>query len=77
MHFTDDERVHYKAEEAVFKQCHGECHAVRHSVSVSLITHCGECCPPLGSPLQTESIARLLGCPTPHHEHLVPNRSKN
>ncbi|GAB3474551.1 hypothetical protein [Nocardiopsis coralliicola] len=69
MHFTDEERVRYEAEQARFKQHHGECHTMRHSVSGSLTTHCGRCCPrPPMSPSQIEKIAGLPGRPTPPHE---------
>ncbi len=46
MHFIDEERARYDAEEAAYKQIHDECHAMRHSVPGSLTTHCGKCCPP-------------------------------
>lgn len=69
MHFTEEERARYDAEQALFKQHHAECHAIRHSVSGSLTTHCGKCCPPPPmSPSQRETIARLLGRPTPPNE---------
>ena len=45
MHFTDEERARYDAEEARFKEVHGDCHASRHSVSGSLTMHCSRCCP--------------------------------
>jgi hypothetical protein len=71
MHFTDEERVRYEAEEALFKQSHVECHAIRHSVSGSLTTHCGKCCPsPPFSPKQKEALGRLLGFPTPPHDRM-------
>lgn len=68
MHFTDEERSRYDAEQALFSQLHGDCHGMRHSVSGSLTTHCGKCCPPPLSPSHKDSIARLLGRPTPPHE---------
>lgn len=69
MHFTDEERVRYEVEEERFKKNHGECHSMRHSVSGSLTTHCGRCCPiPPLLPRQKEALARLLGSPTPPYE---------
>lgn len=69
MHFTDEERARYDAEEALFAQLHGDCHAMRHSVSGSLTTHCGKCCPPPPlSPEQRDTLAQLLGRPTPPEE---------
>lgn len=69
MHFSDEERVRYDAEEARYKRDHPACGSHRHSVSGSLTTHCGKCCPPPPmSPGQRESIVRLLGRPTPPHE---------
>lgn len=69
MHFTDDERARYDAEEARFKEAHSGCHASRHSVSGSLTMHCSRCCPmPPLSPSKLEEIARILGAPKPPHE---------
>lgn len=69
MRFTEEERARYEAEHALFKQHHADCNAMRHSVSGSLTTHCGKCCPPPPmSPSQRETIARLLGRPTPPNE---------
>lgn len=69
MHFTDEERARYEAEQALFEQHHGQCRAIRHSVSGSLTTHCGRCCPsPPLSPSQRETITRLLGHRMPPHE---------
>ncbi|MDP5226882.1 MULTISPECIES: hypothetical protein [Arthrobacter] len=66
MHFTDEERARYEAEGELFKERHGDCHAMRHKVSGSLTTHCGRCCPPPPmSPEQRELILRLFSCPTP------------
>jgi hypothetical protein len=71
MHFTDEERSRYDAEQALFAQLHGECRAMRHSVSGSLTTHCGRCCPPSPlSPEQRGEIARLLSPPRPPHERM-------
>src|SRR5690606_11420554 len=59
MNFTDEERARYEAEQDRFEQDHGECHAMRHSVSGSLTTHCGKCCPPPPlSPTQLKEIGR-------------------
>lgn len=63
MHFTDEERARYEAEEALFKQRHGECHATRRSLSGSLTTHCGKCCPP--RPFSPEQKEALRGCSDP------------
>lgn len=83
MHLTDEERVRYEAEQERFKQDHGDCHAMRHSVSGSLTTHCGKCCPPPPlSTTQLKEIGRIFASPTPlrdlmrwrlrlHCEHVV------
>jgi hypothetical protein len=69
MHFTEEERARYDAEEVRFKALPGDCHAIRHRVSGSLTTHCGNCCPsPPLSPHQIENLARLLGPPKQPHE---------
>jgi hypothetical protein len=71
MHFSDEERARYEAEEARFKEAHGECHGSRHSVSGSLTMHCSRCCPmPPLSPTQLEEITRILSRhrPMPPHE---------
>jgi hypothetical protein len=69
IHFTDEERAGYDAEEARFKEAHGDCHASRHSASGSLTMHCSRCCPmPPLSPSKLEEIARILGAPKPPHE---------
>lgn len=69
MNFTDEERARYKTEQERFKQDHGECHAMRHSVSESLTTHCGKCCPPPPrSPTQLKEIGRIFASPTPPHD---------
>jgi hypothetical protein len=40
---------------------HGKCRSHRHSVSRSLVTHCGHCCPPPPlSPSQVEKIAAIF-----------------
>lgn len=68
MHMSADERARYDAEDTRFNEAHGECHAVRHSDSGSLTTHCGKCCPMPLSPGQIEAVGRLLGRPKPRHE---------
>lgn len=69
MHFTDEERARYDAEQERYKRDHPACGSHRHSVSGSLTTHCGKCCPPPPmSPSQRDTIARLLSRPTPPHE---------
>lgn len=69
MHFTDEERARYEAEEARFKQAHRDCHSVRHSVSGSLTMHCGKCCPPPPlSPEVREAVGTLLRTPKPPHQ---------
>lgn len=66
MHFTDTERARYEAEEARYRGDHPACGSHRHSVSGSLIMHCGKCCPaPPLSPEQCEDIERMLTPPTP------------
>lgn len=66
MRLTEEERVRYEAEQDRFKQGHGECRAMRHSVSRSLTTHCGKCCPPPPlSPTQLKEIGRIFASPTP------------
>ena len=56
MNFTDTERQRYEAEEARYRHRHGDCHSFRWSMSGSLTTHCGRCCPP--SPLSPKQIAK-------------------
>jgi hypothetical protein len=69
MNFTEEERARHDAEEARFKEAHGDCRASRHSVSGSLTMHCGRCCPlPPLSPAQREEIGRILGAPKQPHE---------
>ncbi|PFG69061.1 hypothetical protein B0O41_3912 [Propionibacteriaceae bacterium ES.041] len=69
MYFTDEERARYDAEQERYKRDHPACGSHRHSVSGSLTTHCGKCCPPPPmSPSQRDEIARLLGRPTPPQE---------
>lgn len=69
MHMTNAERARYDAEEARYTEDHGDCHAVRHSVSGSLTMHCGKCCPPPPlSPAQIEHLRRILGRPKQPHE---------
>lgn len=72
MYFTDDERARYDAEEAVFKAAHGACGSHRHSVSGSLTTHCGKCCPfPPLSPAQIGRLSTLMSTKTPQHELMI------
>ncbi|MFC5180774.1 hypothetical protein [Actinomadura harenae] len=69
MYFTEEERARYDAEQVRFKEKHGDCHAMRHSIEGSLTTHCGKCCPPPPlSPRQIEKIGRILGPPKQSHE---------
>lgn len=69
MYMSSEERARYNAEEARYKEAHGECHAMQHSVAGSLTMHCGKCCPaPPLSPDQIESIGRILGRPKQPHE---------
>ena len=61
--------MRYDAEEKVYKSVHGSCWSHRHSVSGSLTTHCGKCCPaPPLSPSQITRLGQLLGTPTPPHD---------
>lgn len=76
MYMSAEERVRYDAEQARFNEAHGQCHAIRHSVSGSLTTHCGKCCPPPPlSPDQIEAIGRILrpilGKPTTRPHELM------
>ena len=71
MHLSDRERERYDAEESRFKVEHGSCRSHRHSVTGSLTTHCGECCPPPLSPSQLERIRTIIGSPTPPHELMI------
>lgn len=65
---TPTERTRYEAEQRQYKALHGSCGSHRHSVSGSLTTHCGRCCPPPPmSPSQIEQIARILGSHRPRH----------
>lgn len=70
MHMSPAETERYEAEQAAFAARHPDCHSLRHSVSVSLTTHCGKCCPsPPLSPAQVEDLGRLLNrAPTPDHQ---------
>jgi hypothetical protein len=61
MHLTDEQRVIYDADEALYRERHSNCEAHRWSMAGSRATHCGFCCPPLPlSPDQNESIQRIL-----------------
>lgn len=72
MHFTEEDRARYDAEEARFKRAHGDCHASRHSVSGSLTMHCSKCCPmPPLSPATREDITRIVGRLTQPHELMM------
>lgn len=69
MYMSNDERARYDAEEARYTELHGDCHAIRHSVSGSLTKHCGKCCPPPPlSPGQIEAIRRIFRAPQHPHE---------
>lgn len=72
MNFSDAERARYDAEEDLFKKAHPSCGSHRHSVSGSLTTHCGKCCPPPPlSPAQLDQLSTLLRAPTPDHELMM------
>lgn len=71
INLSDAERVRYEAEQDRFKVAHALCRSHRHSVSGSLTTHCGKCCPaPPLSPSEMERIRALL-TPTPPYELMV------
>lgn len=72
MNLSDRERELYEAEQSRFKAKHGSCRSHRHSVTGSLTTHCGKCCPmPPMSPSQWERIGAILALPTPMSELMV------
>jgi hypothetical protein len=58
---TPDERAEHDAEEARYKERHGECRAIRWTVSGSRTQHCGHCCPspPMGEE-EAKAIAKIL-----------------
>ena len=61
MYYTEQERAMYEEEDALFRQEHGDCHAMRHSTVGALTMHCGRCCPPPPmSPSQVTEVARTL-----------------
>jgi hypothetical protein len=69
MNMTPEERARYDAEGSRYEAAHGSCGSHRHSVSGSLTTHCGECCPPPPlSPTQIDRLRQLLGRATSPHE---------
>jgi hypothetical protein len=70
MNLTPAERDRYDAEDARYLSLHGECGSHRHSVSGSLTTHCGKCCPaPPMPPAKVAEIRRILNRPpTPPHD---------
>ncbi|MGJ5754347.1 hypothetical protein FB563_2514 [Streptomyces puniciscabiei] len=61
LRMTSEERAEYDAEEARYKERHGECRAHRWTVSGSRTQHCGHCCPPppMGEE-QARAIAKIL-----------------
>lgn len=72
MYFTDAERARHDAEEARFKAAHRACGSHRHSVSGSLTTHCGKCCPfPPLSPAQLGRLSSLMSRKTAPHELMI------
>jgi hypothetical protein len=72
LQMTDEERAAYDAEEARYKECHGDCHGGRWSASGSRTLHCTMCCPfPPMSRQQAEDVARLLGGPPPSPASLM------
>jgi hypothetical protein len=71
LNLSDAQRVRYDAEESRFTAVHASCRSHRHSVSGSLTTHCGKCCPmPPLSPYQLERIRSLM-TPTAPYELTV------
>ncbi|QYF74391.1 hypothetical protein [Cryobacterium sp. PAMC25264] len=61
MYLTDEQRVIYDSDQALYRRMHSTCDAHRWSMAGSRATHCGYCCPPLPlSPEQNESIQRIL-----------------
>jgi hypothetical protein len=72
MYFTPEERERYEAEESAYKQRHPSCRSPRHSISGSLTTHCGKCCPPPPlSPKKRRELSDLLGSLKTRPEDLV------
>jgi len=69
INLNPEERARYDAEGERYAAVHGTCRSHRHSVSGSLTTHCGRCCPaPPLSPVQIESLRGILGKPKMPHE---------
>ncbi|MGW5116484.1 hypothetical protein ACWEQ8_13805 [Streptomyces noursei] len=61
LRMTPEERAKHDAEEARYKERHGECRAIRWTVGGSRTQHCGHCCPsPPMSEKQWEAIAEIL-----------------
>jgi hypothetical protein len=54
---TEEELAVIAAEEARYKEQHGDCHEVRYGVHGSPVLHCGWCCPP--TPLGPIARAKL------------------
>ncbi|MCP9207183.1 hypothetical protein [Streptomyces cucumeris] len=69
LRMTPEEQAEHDAEEARYKERHGECRAVRWTMSGSRTQHCGHCCPPPPiSEKQREVIAELLSHKTDKRE---------
>ncbi|MGA4540877.1 hypothetical protein ACPA54_12850 [Uniformispora flossi] len=61
VHMTPEQRAEHDAEEARFKERHGDCHAFRWTMEGSRTMHCGYCCPPHPmSARQWKAISRIL-----------------
>jgi hypothetical protein len=61
LRMTPEERAEHDAAEARYKERHGECRAMRWTVSGSRTQHCANCCPspPMGEE-QARAIVRIL-----------------
>ncbi|QNA72010.1 hypothetical protein C8250_008940 [Streptomyces sp. So13.3] len=61
LRLTPEERAEHDAAEARYKERHGDCRAMRWTMSGSRTQHCGYCCPPppLGEE-QAKAIAEIL-----------------
>jgi hypothetical protein len=72
MHMNPEERLRYDAEQELFASIHPDCHSIRHTVSGSLTTHCGKCCPsPPLSPSQIAELSDLFARREPTPPHLL------
>jgi len=66
MHLSPEEKAEYDADDAAWRERHGECHAGRWSLAGSRTRHCMQCCPPPALPDDAvERVHRILLHETP------------